>query len=1072
MDILRSFVSNHVLATVVSLMLLVSGILAGGAMRRESLPAIDVGMIQVVVGYPGANPKEVEEGISRLIEPRLDGLEGVKSYSTNSVEGAGMAMVEIDYGQDPQELKERVTEAIDGITNFPEESLEPRITILKREEEVINVALWGELPERQMKAWAERVRSELVALPELSLAFVQDTRNYEINIDVSRSKLSELGLSLAQVSAAIQRSSLDMSTGVLRADGEEISIRAVGRRYDGAELEAVVIKATPDGSIVTLGQVAEIRDAFGDQAAFGSFNGKPAVMVEVYKAEGEDIITISDAVKRYAEAEQATLAPGLHITPCFDESEFVRNQISLLLWNGVFGMALVLFTLWLFLSARLAFWVALGVPVSVCGSLVLLWATGATINQITLMSFILVLGILVDDAIVVGESVFHHRALGKNSLRAAADGVAEVGWPVVAAVFTTVVAFVPGRWIPGFLGQMMAIVPVVVISCLLVSLVEALFLLPAHLNSLPDVSREKRLTGWRRWLDPHRDVSDWLDRWVDKYYRPIMPHVLRHRYVTACVAFAVLLGSMGLITSGMVRVVFWPPVDGDVMAAVIEFPPGTPYEQVQQALTETREGLERVASGMKSLTGEPVVENVHERIFQGTPHMGRVFAEFIPPSRRGVPLEQMSVAWEKEVGEIPGAVAQQYYRSSIGGGGPQISVWLSSPDMEDLLDASGKLRERLKTAKGVSQVEDDFRPGRTEVQVELKPEAASLGVTMADLARHLNDGFYGAEAQRLQRGRDEVRVLVRYPLDERRNLVDLERSRIRTATGAEVPLTAVANFTLDEGYADIRGSNGLRRIAVFAQADSAVTSPETVVSELEESGYLDELVASYPGMHWRIRGQVEEQAQTLGGIKKGFYIAIFAIFVVMAVIFRSYAQPFVILLVVPFGLVGAILGHMFIGIPITMLSLFGLVALAGVVVNDAIVFVECVNWGIARGEPFYRAVELAGVRRFRPIMLTTVTTFAGLTPIILEKDLEAQMVIPMCVSVAFGVAFATIITLVIQPAFLAILNDLRRVVYYLRKGVWPTPEEVEPGAERNRYEEAFGSDAESGDEAAHYAPMP
>jgi multidrug efflux pump subunit AcrB len=499
---------------------------------------------------------------------------------------------------------------------------------------------------------------------------------------------------------------------------------------------------------------------------------------------------------------------------------------------------------------------------------------------------------------------------------------------------------------------------------------------------------------------------------------------------------------------------------------VVEFPPGTPYETVRDALDQTRLGLERVAAETETLSGESIIENVHERIFQGAPNLGRVFVDFIPPSRRGVPLEQLSTDWEKAVGDIPGAVSQQYYRSAIGGGGPQISVWLSAPDMDDLLDASKKLQDKLRTIPGVSQVEDDFRPGRTEVQVALKPEAASVGITMAALAAHLNAGYYGAEAQRLQRGRDEVRVMVRYPLDERRTLADLERSRIRTPAGNEIPLSAVADFTLAQGYADIRGSNGQRRIAVFARADTEILAPEAVVGELKSSGFLDGLVSAYPSMNWRIRGEVEEQAQTLGGIQKGFFIGIFAIYVVMAIIFRSYAQPFIILLVVPFGLVGAVIGHFIIGIPITMLSLFGLVALAGVVVNDAIVFVECVNWGIARGEKFYYSLEQAGARRFRPILLTTVTTFAGLTPIILEKDLEAQMVIPMCVSVAFGVVFATTVTLLIQPAFLAILNDCRRVVYYLRHGIWPTPEQVEPGAERNRYAEEFGEEPDDEEGAA------
>jgi multidrug efflux pump subunit AcrB len=1048
MNLLRAFIGNHVLASMCTVLIIVCGILAASDMTRTRLPKLELGMVEVSVAYPGANPREVEEGIARLLEARIDGLEGVKSYQTFSSEGSCYAQIDAEQGVDIKDLKDRVQTAVDGIENLPQGARAPRVAVVTEVEEVINVALWGELPERQLKTWAEQVRAELTALPDVSLVSVHDTRNYEINIEVSREALLKHRLTVQQVSEAISRGSLDMSAGLLRAEGEEISIRAVGRRYDGAELEGIPIKAAADGSMITLGEIARVHDAFGDAPAYGSFNGKPAALVEVYMAEGEDIMSISSAVKAYAERKQAELPEGLHLTPCFDESTFVRNQISLLLEDALNGLILVVVVLWLFLSWRLAFWVALGIPVSVCGALVLLWAMDATMNQITLMSFILVTGILVDDAIVIGEAVFHHRSLGKSPVQAAVDGVAEVGVPVIAAVTTMCVAFVPAMFVPGFLGQIMAVVPMVVIACLLISVLEAMFLLPAHLAHSRDMQESARPKGWRILLAPHFVVGDWLQRWTARFYAPVVPFAVKHRYVSACVGIAFILAASGLLTGGIVRMVFWPPVDGDVMAAVVEFPPGTPYETVRNAVAHTREALDRVAAQTETLSGEPLIVNVHERIFQGAAHIGRVYVEFIPPSRRGVPVEQISVAWERETGKIPGAVSQQYYREDLGGGDPPIAIWLAGPDMEELVAAAQELQACLKEMPGVYGVEDDFRPGRRELQVTLKPEAAALGVTMADIAAHLNDGFYGNEAQRLQRGRDEVRVRVRYPLDERRALSDLQSSRVRTPSGAEVPLSSVAEFTFSQGYADIRGTNGQRRIAVLARADSAITSPEAVVSSLRASGFLDQLVSGYGKMRWELRGDTQENEETLSGLLRGFLLALLAVFVVMAITFRSYAQPFVIMLV-PFGLIGAVIGHWLLGLEVTMLSMFGLVALAGVVVNDAIVMVEAVNAGIQRGEPFYRALALAGVRRFRPIMLTTVTTFIGLTPMVLEKDLEAQLVIPMCVSIGFGVVFATAVDLVLLPCFLAILNDGRRLVYYLRTGIWPTPDEVEPAAQRH-----------------------
>ncbi|MBI1320652.1 MAG: AcrB/AcrD/AcrF family protein [Candidatus Hydrogenedens sp.] len=1050
--IIAAFAANHVLANVVLCLVLVCGGLAATSMVRESMPEVRIDVIQIGIAFPGANPKEVEEGISRLVEPVVDGMEGVKSYNTYSAEGFSSTSVEIEAGRDLQEMKDLLQEAVDSIPNLPAEARAPRISIIKDDEEVINVALWGDLPERQMKAWAERVRGDLLRKDGISLVYVTDVRPYEISVEVTRARLLQYGLTVGEVSAAIQRASLDVSAGKLKDEGEEISIRAVGRRYDGEALESIPVKTAPDGTIITLGDIADVRDAFSEQAAFSQFNGKPCVLIEVYKAKGEDSLFISDLVRAYTEKAQAGMPPGLHITPCFDESDFIRAQISMRFSNGVYGLMLVLLVLWLFLNARLAFWVAMGIPVSLAGTFCVLWFVGASINQITLMSFIIVLGIVVDDAIVMGEAIFHHRKMGKGPLQAAVDGVSEVGMPVIAAVLTTVIAFYPASFVPGFLGQLMAIVPVVVISALLISLTECLLFLPAHLNNLPEIESSAPPRGWRALLQPHRLTGYLLETFAERYYLPAVRLAVDFRYVSVCIGVAVLIAVSGLFAGGLLRFVFWPPVDGDVMAAFVEFPPGTPPQTVSAALVRTREGLERVAARLETTSGEPAIENMHERIFAGAPEQGRVFVEFIPPSRRGVPLEEISVKWEEEVGKIPGAVSQQYFRSSLGGGGPQISIWLTGPNMDDLLAASEQLEAKLTSMDGVYQVENDFRPGRNELQVSLKPEGEALGLTMADVSRHLSDAFYGAEPQQLQRGRDEVKVRVRYPVDERATVEDLEHSRIRTPTGAEVPLLSVADFSLAPGYAVIKGTNGMRRLAVMARADSSVTTPEAVTEQLTK-GFLDRLTANYPGMEWRIRGEVEQNEQTLGGIQNGLFIGILGIFVVMAAIFRSYAQPILILLIIPFGLVGAFLGHWILGINVTILSLFGIVALAGVVVNDAIVLVECFNAHIAAGETFRNALAMAGVRRFRAIFLTTVSTFAGLVPILTEKDLEAQLVIPMCASVAFGVLFATGVTLLLLPCYLAILNDVNRLVYYLRRGVWLEPEDVEPARRRHSHQE-------------------
>ena len=1046
-------VSHSVLANVVLIAIIVAAWLAARTMHRESMPSFSLDMIEVSIPYPGAEPEEVEEGITRRVEAALDGLAGVKEYHTYSREGVSFATVELADGEDVEIMKDRVRAAIDAIPSLPALAEQPRVVELKDDEEVVNVALWGELPERQLKEWAERIRADLQQHPAISQVYVTDTRGYEVNIEVSRERLLQFGLSIAEVSQAIRRGSQNYSSGNIRAASEEISIRTIGKRYDGRDFELVVVRASGDGGVVHLRDVATVDDGFTEYPAYGLFNGKPCVLLEVYKLDGEDTIAISDAVHAYVAKTAPSLPAGLHMSPCFDESEFIRTQIDMLVENGILGLLLVLAILWLFLDSRLSFWVSMGIPISIGGALVVMWMVGATINQVSLMSFIIVLGIIVDDAIVVGESIYYHRTQGKGPLQAAVDGVCEVGLPVIAAVLTSVVAFLPGFYIPGFMGKIVAILPLVVVTALLVSLVECLFLLPAHLNNLPDPSAAPARRGALHRIPAA--TSRGLAWFATTLYRPLAGVAVRHRYVTACFAAGALLVAAGAIGGNHLRIVMWPPTDGNNIAAFVEFPVGTPAEVTRDALARTEAALNRVAARMPTVSGEPLLRNVHSRVFPGLPHRGRIYVEMPSPSRRGVHAREISAAWEKEIGAIPGALEQRFYEASIGGNDIAISIWLQGADMNDLREASEKLKEKLRTFEGVFQVEDTFRPGKNELQVRLRPEAHALGLTLESVSGFLRAGYYGEEALRFQRGRDDVKVRVRYPREERKTLSELERSLITTPSGEQVPLVSVAEFSVEQGYASISGSNGMRRIAVQAEVDTNAVTGTEVVKALERD-YLDTLVAGYAGMRWSVHGAARDTEETMGGLMRGFALSVLAIFVIMATVFRSYLQPFVILLIVPFGMVGAAIGHMVMGIPLTFLSLFGVVALSGMVVNDAIVLIECVNGLLARGVPFHQALADAGVRRFRAIFLTTASTCAGLMPILLEKDLEAQIVIPMATSISFGIFFATVLTLLVLPAFMAILNDGRRVAWWVRHREWPAAEAVEPAIHRNVYRETAG----------------
>lgn len=1069
-NLIRNIVANSVLANLVLCVVIGIGIMALFNLRRESMPSLVVDMIEIGIPFRGADPAEVEEGVSRRIEAVLDGMEGIKRYQTASLEGWSETIIEVQEGYDVQEIRNRVENVVASIDTFPDLVENPRYTIAAQQEQVINLAIWGDLPERQLKTLAEEVVDELQQLPEVSLVESAGGRPYELNIEISKEKLREYGLSLADVTRAIERTSLNLSSGAIKGDGEDIRIRTLGRRYDGREFESIIVKATPNGSIITLERIATVSDSFVEDGGAASFNGNPCQVVAIEKAPGEDAIEISDAVREYAEAKQRELPPGANITPCFDESEFIRGQISLLARNGLFGLLLVLAVLWLFLDTRLGFWIAMGIPISLSGALIVMWMIGFSINQFSLMTMIVVLGIIVDDAIVVGESIYAQRRHGKPALQAAVDGVMEVGAPVIAAVTTTIIAFLPLAFVPGVMGKFMVMMPVIVIAALVVSLFECLFMLPAHLNHLPlPADTETIESPWRRRLEnARRWPGHALERFANTVYRPIVQRAVRHRYVTLCAAACMVLVTIGLVQGQYIRIVFWPPADGNHLSSRIEFPPGTRADVTLAAVDHTRKAFEDIADKTMTTSGKPLIRTTFTQVYSGSPNTGSVVIEMIEPGDRGVHSQDLTVAWQEAVGPLPGIVSHTFEGSSIGMDGAPIEIWLESKEIEVAVAAAEELKQKLHTYDGVYEIEDDFRPGKTEVRVKMKPDAHLMGLTLADVAAFLRTGYYGDEPERLQRGRDDVRVRVRYPREERATIDELERARIRTPDGHEIPLMSVADLELQQGYSTIFGTNGRRRIAVTAAADINRANPSEVIADLK-ANYLDAMTAQYPNLSWSVQGVEAENQETLGGLQRGFMIAVFGIFVVMAAIFRSYIQPFLIVIVIPFGVIGAFWGHMLLGIPVTLISLFGIVALAGVVVNDNIVLIERINGLLARGVPFYEAICEGGVRRFRPIFLTTLSTSIGLLPVISETNLQAQVVIPMAVSIAAGVAFATLLTLLFIPAMMAVFNDGRRIAYAATHRRWPTPEEVEPATRRGAH---LYSESEADESAIVTAPGP
>lgn len=1051
-NLLAAFARNTVFANVVIVLILSGGLIAGVRMPRETFPDLEVDMVGVRVIWPGADPEEVEEGICRKIEEAVAGIEGIKRYNTIAEENYGFAQIEVKDNYDLDEVKDRIQNAVDGISTFPADAERPITEEIIFRINVLFVALSSdELTERERKEWAEVVKEEIRSLPEVTQVEVQGARDYEIGIEVSEERLRKYGLTFDQVAALVQANCVNIPGGIMRTEGEEIRLRTIGRKYVGEEFARIVVLARPNGDHITLDQIAAIKDGFVEDQVICTFNGRPTTLIGVLRTTEEDTLAIDRIVREYLARKEKELPPSVHLDVWARMSPMLESRINLLLRNGLIGLLLVFTLLWLFLDIRLSFWASMGMPFSVMGALVVMMLTDSSVNMISLFGLVMVLGIIVDDAIVTGEAIYVARKNGAPALKAAVEGVMEVGMPVVASVTTTIVAFIPLFYVSGFMGKIIVVLPLVVIAALVVSLVECLLCLPAHLSHLPDpqAAREGARRLGQRF---HLFMNEGVERFVDRVYLPAIALALRWRYVSLGVAIAVLLATAGLVESGAIKFVFFPELDGNSILAKFEFPNGTPLAVTEDAVQRLEAAIRRVGTRSKTLSGEPLVENMFSlagaRLGDkgdaevGTQY-GTVRVELLESAKRGIYFKDLMTEWEEEVGAISGMTSLTFVGDEVAPPGAPIEIWLQGYEMEPLFAVSDMLKKRLETYEGVYQIQDDFRRGKNEVKLRLKPGARTLGLTVADLARQIHAGYYGQEAIRIQRGRDDVRVRVRYPAEDRRHVSELQHVRIRSPYGFEVPLFSVADIEYGPGYASIKRTDGMRRIVVTAEVDYERGDPEDVIRDIDTHVF-PKIKRKYAGVRLSFQGEQESLRESLESLYVGYPLALVGIFVIIATIFRSYIQPLVIMVTVPFGMIGAVFGHMIMGYDLTMMSLFGIVALAGIVVNDAIVLIERINNYLAEGVSFAEAVRMGGARRFRPIFLTTITTIGGLTPLILERDFQAQMLIPMALSITAGILFATILTLFLIPCLLCILNDFRRLVFLAMKGRWPRPEEVEP----------------------------
>ena len=1055
------FADNSVAANLLMVLLVAGGTIAAFGLRKEVVPEITMDIILVSVPFPGATPAEIEESICGRVEEEVEGLSGVKKITSTASEGMGMISVELLLGTDTMKLLGDVKSKVDAITNFPADAEEPVVQQLDTNKQVITVAVIANTDEWSLRSFTDEIRNEIAALPGITKTRLSNVRPYELSIDVSEELLSKYGLTFDEVVQAVRASSLDLPGGSIKAQGGEILLRSLGQAYRGHEFEDLTLRSLADGTRIELGDIATIRDAFADQDIEAWFDGKSAAMIQIFRVGEQSAFEIVDEVLPYIERRQRTLPAGVSLVTWRNDVEILQGRLSLLLRNGLQGFILVFLSLALFLRFKLAFWVTLGIPFSFLGALWLLPTLAVSINIISLFGFIIVLGVVVDDAIVIGENVFTHLEQGKSAPQAAKDGTVEMIKPVSFAILTTMAAFSVMLGIPGIFGQFARNIPLVVIATLVFSFVEAFFVLPAHLRHLTTSKETHGLFGpiTRGWLAFQGLFTGLLEWLVQKSYKPALSRLLHWRYATMAGGITILLLTVGLARHIVFE--FFPSIDSDYVSVTLTMPLGTPFgetkrgmKQLEDAAREIRSEIDKERDLSKdgsiykhvsvSLGSQPFSTEQKQNSGQlvggeQSSHLGEILLNLAPPEKRKHASQDIARMWRERAGTVPGAVEVNFTASIMDAGKPiQVRLAANNPDM--LVLASRDLQAWLAKQPGAIDISDSHREGKRELRIAIRPKAEALGLRLGDLARQIRQAYYGDEAQRIQRGRDDLKVMVRYSEAERRTLSSIEAMFIRTKNGDEVPLSTVADLSWGRGPATVTRFNRRRSVDVFSDIDTALGGNETALKADLKSKALPDLMNKYPGLTYSFEGSQAEQAEFMGGMVTQAIFALLLIYALLAVPLRSYLQPIIIMSVIPFGIVGALLGHVFMGASLSMMSFIGLIALTGIVVNDSLVIVDFVNRYREHGGSTRQAIERAGAARFRPILLTSLTTFAGLLPLMFETSMQAQFLIPAAISLAFGVLFATLLTLVFVPCLYLILEDVQKIVKGIANLYSPKPE--------------------------------
>ncbi|MDH3654992.1 MAG: efflux RND transporter permease subunit [Myxococcales bacterium] len=1045
---------NRIASNVLMLILVVGGVVTlGTGIKQEVFPEVELEQIVVTVPYPGASPAEVEQAIVLVVEEAVQGVDGVKDVRSVAAEGSATVILQLLLGSDTRQAFSDVKSVVGRISSFPADAERPNVRLVSTRRQVISLVLYGDVAETTLRSAANRTRDALLRDERITSVELSGVRPLEISVEVPQASLRKHGLTLTGIARRIREASVELPGGALQTESGELLLRTAERRDQGPEFADIVVLSRPDGSRVRVRDIAQVKDGFRDNHQNATFNGKPAAMINVFRVGDQTPLEIAAAVKEHVSELKRRLPKGLGVATWVDRSEMYEGRIELLLDNALIGLLLVLLILGLFLQARLAFWVTLGIPVSFAGSLLLFPIADVSINMLSLFGFILALGMVVDDAIVVGEAIYKHRADGKPRLQAAIDGAREVAKPVVFSVLTTCVAFMPMLFVPGVAGKFFRVVPLVVISVLLMSLAESLFVLPAHLSHPMPWLLRVVLAPYLCLMQllAKLDMPRRLERHVQRVYAPLLAKVLDWRYFTVSAGVALFILTAGFAI-GRVPLRFIPNLEGDLITVQLRMPPGTPAWDTERAANRVASSarliMEVERANSKDLLGvsRGLFTQVGARVSVGPDsngpagkegsHLATVMVYLVDADDRDIATDEFVRRWRTVAGEIAGVESMVFSHGEGIRAGRPIHIDLMHDDVDTLETAAIRLARDISVYRGLGDIESGVARGKEQLDFRLTDLGRSQGLTELDLARQVRGAFFGAEAVRQQRGRDEVRTYVRLPLEERRSLYNVQRLMVRTPAGGEMPVARAADVTRGRAHTVIHRSNGRRTIAVTAGLAHERANAGSITGSILENE-LAKLLAAVPGLEYRPGGELERQADAMGSLFIGFVMAHIVMFSILAVAFRSYLQPLLVMSAIPFGMIGAVWGHALMGVEISLVSLMGLVALSGVVCNDSLILIDAVNQNREAGMAPIDAVIRGCTRRFRPIVLTSLTTFFGLAPIILEKSAQASFLVPMAVSLGFGILAATFIMLLIVPSCYLILEDLiaatRSVATHLRE---------------------------------------